>query len=87
MYLYETRELFDIRSSEKFLYSCKEIMDTHFDSFCSIKIKITTFDRLGFVFVQRCVVVKDVSVKERHFSDNPIQLNLASQAAEETRPT
>ena len=37
-----------------------------YDPFCSIKIKITTFDRLGFMFLQRCVVVKDVSVKERH---------------------
>ena len=36
---------------------------TH-DPFCSINIKITTFDRY--------IVVKDVSVKERHFSDNLI---------------
>ena len=41
-----------------------------YDQFCSIKIKITTFDRLAFMFVQRCIVVKDVSVKERHFPDN-----------------
>ena len=38
-----------------------------YDSFCSVKIKITTFDGLGFMFVQRCIVVKDVSVKERQF--------------------
>ena len=43
------------------------------DSFCSIKLEITTFDRLDFTFVQRCVVVKDVSVKERHSLDNLIQ--------------
>ena len=47
----------DIRSSEKFLLFYKEIMDAQrfyritYDPFCSIKIKITTFDRLGFVFV------------------------------------
>ena len=41
-----------------------------YDPFCSIEIRITTFDRLGFMFVQRCIVVKDVYVKERHFSDN-----------------
>ena len=46
-----------------------------YDPFCSIKLKITTFDRLGLMFVQRCVVVEDekcLSVKERHFSDNLI---------------
>ena len=50
---------YPIRSSEKFLSFYKEIMDAqHFsfciiayDPFCSIKIKITTFDRLGFMFV------------------------------------
>ena len=36
-----------------------------YDPFCSIKIKITMFDRLGFI-------IKDVSVKEKHFSDNLI---------------
>ena len=51
-----------IKSSEKFLSFYKEIMDAqHFpfyiilsnyhDSFCFIKLKITTFDRLGFMFV------------------------------------
>ena len=45
-----------------------------YDLFCSIKIKITTFNRLGFMFVQRCVDIKDVYVKERHFSDNLILL-------------
>ena len=45
-----------------------------YDPFCSIKIKITTLDRLGFMFVQKCIV-KDVSVKERHFSDNLICTN------------
>ena len=39
----------------------------------SVKIKTRTFDRLSFMFVKRCVVVKNVSVKERHFSDNLIQ--------------
>ena len=43
-----------------------------YDPFCFIEIKITTFDKLGFMFVYRCVVVKDVPVKERHFSDNLI---------------
>ena len=43
--------------------------------FCSIKIKITTFDRLGFMFVQRCVVLKYVSVKERDFSGKRIICN------------
>ena len=43
-----------------------------YDPSCSIKIKITTFDRLGFVFVQRCVAVKDLSVKEKDFPDNLI---------------
>ena len=43
-----------------------------YDPFCSIKIKITTFDRLGFMFVQRYVVVKGVSAKEKHFPDNLI---------------
>ena len=42
------------------------------DPFCSIKMKITTFDRLGFMFVYKQVVVKDVSVKERHFLHNII---------------
>ena len=37
-----------------------------YDPFRSIKIKITTFDRLFFI------VVKHVSVKERHFSDKLI---------------
>ena len=45
-----------------------------YDPFCSIKIKITTFDRLGFTFAQRYVVVKDVSVKGRHISANLITL-------------
>ena len=45
-----------------------------YDPFCSIKLKNTTFDRLGFMFVYRCVVVKHVSVKERHFPDNLIDL-------------
>ena len=40
-----------------------------YDSFCPIKIKITTY---------RCVVVKDVFVKERHFSDNLIHVPLHS---------
>ena len=31
-------------------------------------------DHKGFMFVQRCIVVKDVSVKERNFPDNLIQL-------------
>ena len=43
-----------------------------YDPFCSIEIKITTFDGLGLAFVYRCIVVKDVSVKEGHFSDNPM---------------
>ena len=46
------------------------------DPFCSIKIKTTTSDKLGFMFVQRCVVVKDVSVRERHFSDNLITFGM-----------
>ena len=49
-----------------------------YDPFCSIKIKITMFDRLGFMFVQRCVVVKDASVKKRHFSDNLIHTSRCS---------
>ena len=49
-----------------------------YDPFCSIKIKITTFDKLGFVFVRRCVVVKDVSVKESYFSGNLIHLRFES---------
>ena len=44
-----------IKSSGKFLSFYNEIMDAqHFsfyDQFCSIKIKIATFDRLGFTFV------------------------------------
>ena len=47
------------------LYYFIELRTIHF--VLSNKIKITTFDRLGFMFLQRCVVVKDVSVKERHF--------------------
>ena len=43
-----------------------------YDPFCSIEMKITTFDRLGFMFVQRCVVVK-----EKHFSDNLILRRLS----------
>ena len=43
-----------------------------YDPFCSLKLKIATFDRLGFVFVQRYVVVKHVSVTERYFPDNQI---------------
>ena len=43
-----------------------------YDSFCSIKIKITTFDWLGFMPVSRYVVVEHVSVKERHFPDKLI---------------
>ena len=43
-----------------------------YDPLSSIKIKITMFDRLGFMFVQRCIVAKDMSVKEKHFSDNLI---------------
>ena len=43
-----------------------------YDPFCSIKIKITTFDKLGFLFVQRRAIIKDMSVKERHLSDNII---------------
>ena len=55
--LYLTTTL-TIRSSEKFLSLYKEIMNAqHFpfyiilsnDPLCSIKIKITTFDRLGFM--------------------------------------
>ena len=38
--------------------------------FLLFKLKITTFDRLGFTFVERCIVVKDVSVKERHPIEN-----------------
>ena len=45
---------------------------TTYDPFSSIKIKSTTFDKLGFTFVQSCIVVKHVSVKERHFPDNLI---------------
>ena len=48
-----------------------------YDPFGSIKIKITAFDRLGFMLVQRCVVAKDVSVKERHFLDNLIDRTYA----------
>ena len=44
------------------------------DPFCSIKVKITTFDRLGFMFVLRCIVVKDGCVKERHFLDYLINI-------------
>ena len=50
-----------IKSSEKFLSFYKEIMHDIFrfilfhrityDLFCFIKIKITTFDRLGSMFV------------------------------------
>ena len=55
--------VFCSRSSGKFLSFHKEIMDAqHFpfyiilsnlsyDPFCSIEIKITAFDRLGFTFV------------------------------------
>ena len=44
-----------------------------YDPFCSIELKITTFDRLGFMFVQKYVVVKYVSGKERYFPDNLIE--------------
>ena len=47
-----------------------------YDPFYSIKIKITTFDRLDFMLVRRCIVVKNVSVKERHLSDNLIHAEL-----------
>lgn len=47
-------------------------MHNIYNPFCPIKIKNTTFDRSGFMFVQRCVAVKDASVKERHFPDNLI---------------
>ena len=45
-----------------------------YDRFYSIKIKITAFDRLGFMFVRCifCIVVIDVSIKERHFADDLI---------------
>ena len=43
----------NIRSSEKFLSFYKEIIFRFilFYLFCSIKVKITTFDRLAFMFV------------------------------------
>ena len=42
-----------------------------YDPFCSIKIKITTFDTLGFM------LVKYGPVKERHFPDNLIYFNFS----------
>ena len=58
------------------------------DPFCSIKLQITTFDRLGCIFVQRFVVAKDVSGKERHFPDNlNIQPRLTEFRARFTRKT
>ena len=41
------------------------ILSNYVDPFCSIKIKITTFDRLGFMLVQRCIVVKDAKDTSR----------------------
>ena len=64
-----------IRLSEKFLSFYKEI-DAQcflfyiiFISFCSVEINTATFHRLGFAFVQRCIVGKNTFAKERHFSD------------------
>ena len=42
-----------------------------YDSFSSIKIKITTFDRLGFMFVQRCIVAKKRVCKRKTLFGQP----------------
>ena len=43
-----------------------------YDPFCSMKIKINVRQIRFHDFVQRCIVVEDASVRERHFPDKPI---------------
>ena len=82
LYLIRTMSKYNLpnmRLSEKFLSFYEEIIDAQrllFYIILSNYVRSILFcrdkRRLGFTFVRRCIVVRNMFAKERHFPDNLI---------------